>query len=122
MRGRGLAIVIALCMAGGLHSPGVGAADAHDITLPAETAVLKVSPLAGYQIAVQKCQICHSADYINLQPPGMSLAQWTAEVLKMKAAYGAPIDEADVKLLGIYLASTYGDATVPGAERRSTPE
>jgi mono/diheme cytochrome c family protein len=89
----------------------------HVITLPAETAVLTASPLPGFKIAAQKCGICHSADYINLQPPQMSLAQWTAEVVKMQHAYGAPIDDAEIKLLGIYLASTYGDpATVTAAD------
>jgi cytochrome c551/c552 len=73
--------------------------------------------LPGYKIAVEKCGICHSADYINLQPPQMSLAQWTAEMVKMQHAYGAPIDDAEIKLLGIYLASTYGDAaTVTAAD------
>jgi cytochrome c len=81
-----------------------------EITLPAETAVLVSSPLPGYAIATQKCAICHSADYINLQPPHMSLAQWTAEVGKMQHSYAAPIDDAEVKLIAIYLASTYGDA------------
>jgi cytochrome c len=89
----------------------------HDFTLPPETAVLTASPLPGYKIAVQKCGICHSADYINLQPPQMSLAQWTAEMVKMQHAYGAPIDDAEIKLLGIYLASTCGDsATVTAAD------
>ena len=89
----------------------------HDIKLPAETAVLKASALPGYQIAAQKCGICHSADYINLQPPLMTLAQWTAEMVKMQHSYGAPIDDTEIKLLGIYLASTYGDAaTVTAAD------
>jgi cytochrome c551/c552 len=87
------------------------------ISLPPDTAVLTASPLPGYKIAVEKCGICHSADYINLQPPQMSLAQWTAEMVKMQHAYGAPIDDAEIKLLGIYLASTYGDAaTVTAAD------
>ena len=90
----------------------------HAIALPPETAVLTASPLPGYKIAVEKCGICHSADYINLQPPQMSLAQWTAEMVKMQHAYGAPIDDAEIKLLGIYLASAYGDAsTVTAADR-----
>jgi cytochrome c551/c552 len=99
-----------------------GAAQApRDITLPPETAVLTASPLPGYRIAVQKCGICHSADYINLQPPQMTLAQWTAEMVKMQHAYGAPIDDAEIKLLGVYLASTYGDpATVTEADRAPT--
>jgi cytochrome c551/c552 len=95
-----------------------GAAEApHDISLPPETAVLVASRLPGYKIAVEKCGICHSADYINLQPPQMSLTQWTAEMVKMQHAYGAPIDDAEIKLLGIYLASAYGDpATVTAAD------
>jgi len=42
-----------------------------EIKLPQETAKLRASKLPGYAIAVQKCAICHSADYINFQPPGM---------------------------------------------------
>jgi cytochrome c551/c552 len=97
-----LAGVARICLAG----QGV-----HDIKLPAESAVLTASPLPGYEIAVKKCGICHSADYINLQPPQMSLSQWGAEMAKMQHSYGAPIDDAEIKLLAIYLASTYGDAT-----------
>jgi cytochrome c551/c552 len=92
------------------------------MSLPPETAILAASPLPGYKIAVEKCGICHSADYINLQPPQMSLTQWTAEMLKMQHAYGAPIDDAEIKLLGLYLASTYGDpATVRAADIALTP-
>lgn len=78
------------------------------IELPEETAKLKPSDHPGYSIALQKCAICHSADYINLQPPGMNLNQWTAEVGKMQHAYGAPITDDEVKLIGAYLATTYG--------------
>ncbi|MEP6883566.1 MAG: hypothetical protein ABJC66_02340 [Gammaproteobacteria bacterium] len=93
---------------------------AQEIKLPPETAVLRRSDLPGYNIALQKCGICHSADYINLQPPHMTLAQWTAEINKMQHVYGAPIDDAEIGLLGIYITIAYGDATTvkamsPGA-------
>ncbi|MGH8375674.1 MAG: c-type cytochrome, partial [Pseudomonas sp.] len=78
------------------------------ITLPPETAALKPSTLPGYPLAQQKCSICHSADYINFQPPGMSLAQWTAEAGKMQHVYGAPISDQEVNVIGAYLAVTYG--------------
>lgn len=85
----------------------------HTITLPAETVKLKESILPGYMIAQQKCVICHSADYINLQPPSMPLKQWSAEVTKMQHAYGAPITDDDIKLIGEYLAVTYGNEKMP---------
>ncbi len=90
---------------------GAATGDIHEIKLPPEGAALRPSELPGYTIALQKCGICHSADYINLQPPHMSLTQWTAEMTKMQHAYGAPIDETEIKLLGIYFTATYGDAT-----------
>ncbi|MES2412228.1 MAG: c-type cytochrome [Pseudomonadota bacterium] len=80
------------------------------IKLPAETAKLKPSTLAGYQIALQKCGICHSADYIRQQPPGLTQAQWTAEVRKMQHAYAAPLSDSDIDQIGGYLAVTYGSA------------
>lgn len=86
------------------------------ITLPPETAVFKASELPGYALAQQKCSICHSADYINFQPPGMSLAQWTGEAGKMQKVYGAPISDQDVSVIGAYLAATYGSAQVSDAE------
>lgn len=80
------------------------------VTLPLETAKLKPSKLAGYQIAMQKCGICHSADYISQQPPAMTAPQWTAEVRKMEHAYAAPLSDSDVAQIGEYLAVTYGGA------------
>jgi len=86
------------------------------ITLPPETAVFKPSSLPGYLLAQQKCSTCHSADYINFQPPGMSLAQWTAEAGKMQHVYGAPISDRDVSVIGAYLAATYGSAKASDAD------
>lgn len=83
------------------------------IKLPPETAKLKPSSLAGYQIAQQKCGICHSADYINLQPLAMTQTQWTAEVRKMEHAYAAPLSDSDVAQIGEYLAVAYGGAKPP---------
>lgn len=85
-------------------------AEVHTLKLPAETAQLKSSRLPGYVIATQKCATCHSADYIKYQPPGMTLIQWTGEVGKMQYMYGAPLTDDDVKVIGAYLAVTYGSA------------
>lgn len=91
------------------------------IKRPLETAKLKPSTLVGYQIALQKCGICHSADYISQQPPAMTSAQWTAEVRKMEHAYAAPLSDADVTQIGEYLAVTYGGAKPSGLNIASTP-
>jgi cytochrome c551/c552 len=97
---------------------GAGGASAapQDIRLPAENVKLKPAKLPGYGIAMQKCAICHSADYVSYQPPGLSLAQWTAEMKKMQRAYGAPIDDAEVEQLGAYLAVAYGSAKLKDPE------
>ncbi|MBP8925698.1 MAG: c-type cytochrome [Pseudomonadales bacterium] len=86
-------------------------ATAREITLPADTSTLRVSDLPGYAIAQQKCGICHSADYISYQAPGLNQAQWTAEMLKMQHSYGAPINEDEIRLIGAYLAVSYGNAS-----------
>ena len=85
------------------------------ITLPPETAKLRPSPLPGHALAAQKCAICHSADYISYQPPGLNQTQWTAEVAKMQHAYGAPLDDAEVRQIGAYLAVVYGSAKATDA-------
>lgn len=97
----------------GFFMPAASFAQALTLKLPQETAKLKPSKLPGYQVAIQKCAICHSADYINQQPPGMNQAQWTAEVRKMEHAYAAPLSDAEVNQIGEYLAVTYGTAKAP---------
>jgi cytochrome c551/c552 len=87
------------------------------LELPAENVSLRPSKLPGYEIASRQCAICHSADYIAYQPPGMNLPQWTAEVTKMHSTYGAPIAGEDIRLVGIYLTSVYGaSASIPAAD------
>ena len=85
------------------------------ITLPPDVSKLRPSNLPGYALAQQKCGICHSADYISYQPPGLSLAQWTAEMDKMQHSYGAPLDRTEVALIGAYLAVAYGSAKASDA-------
>lgn len=80
------------------------------IELPPETAEFKASPHPGRILATQKCVICHSADYVNLQPGHMSLTQWTAEMNKMQHAYGAPLSTDDIQQISEYLTLSYGDA------------
>ncbi|UVL58833.1 c-type cytochrome [Pseudomonas sp. B21-035] len=80
------------------------------IELPAETVKLRPSQAPGYNLAQQKCGICHSADYIEYQPPGFDRTHWTALVRKMKDSYGAPVSDTDVEVIGEYLAGAYSGA------------
>jgi cytochrome c551/c552 len=86
----------------------------------ADTSKLRPSSLPGYAVAQQKCGICHSADYIELQPPNMTTPQWTAEALKMQHTYGAPIDDREIALLGEYLGVTYGGQAASGPADNSS--
>src|SRR5690349_14111241 len=113
----------ALAVLAATAAMAVSAAPPKEIQLPAETVKLKPSSLPGYAIAQQKCAMCHSVDYIAYQPPGMTVAQWTAEMTKMQHLYGAPISDGEVKVLGVYLAATYGDAkSVTAADRTLAAE
>lgn len=75
------------------------------IDLPPETAKLKPGP--GMDVTSRSCTICHSVDYIYMQPP-LTREQWTATVMKMKKVFGAPIAENDVAIIVNYLLSQNG--------------
>jgi sulfite dehydrogenase (cytochrome) subunit B len=84
---------------------GVAIAEPVTYDLPEETATLKPGP--GVEAAQNNCLACHSADYIETQPPKRGRAFWDAEVTKMIKVYGAPINETDAKTIADYLAQTY---------------
>lgn len=75
------------------------------IDLPAENARLKPGP--GVDTAGRYCMICHSVDYIYMQPP-LTKDQWHAEVMKMKKVFGAPVPDEDVETIVNYLMSQNG--------------
>jgi hypothetical protein len=87
---------------------------AASITLPVEQLRLVPSPLPGYQLAMELCVTCHSAEYVAFQPTS-SRAYWQAATVKMQKTFGAPIPDAAVAPLVDYLVRTYG------AERGTTP-
>lgn len=101
-------LVLAFVALAAFAAAGIAAtrADSNSsITLPPPNIALKDGP--NVALAQGKCLICHSADYIYIQPP-LSKAQWTAEVTKMQKTYGAPIADADIPLLVDYLMSQNG--------------
>jgi sulfite dehydrogenase (cytochrome) subunit B len=68
---------------------------------------LKQAP--GVDVVEGQCGACHSLDYIVMNSPFLSAAQWDAKVAKMINEFGAPIDPADAKTIGDYLKQNYGE-------------
>ena len=67
---------------------------------------LKKAP--GLEAVQGNCSGCHSLDYIMMNSPFPNAALWDAEVTKMIKAFGAPISDADAKVIADYLKKNYG--------------
>jgi hypothetical protein len=77
----------------------------HTIELPQARVELK--PGAGMETTERYCSICHSLDYITMQPQ-FPRAKWNAIVNKMIKVMGAPIPDEDARVIADYLAAQYG--------------
>jgi cytochrome c5 len=99
-------IVIVLILSALTGFAYAGAKDSvHSIELPKVTTELKAGE--GKDVTERFCIICHSLDYITMQPK-FTRAQWTAVVNKMIKVMGAPIPEEDAKIIEGYLTTGYG--------------
>lgn len=89
-----------------LAAPAAAAPRSYD--LPPDTTSFAAGP--NLDVVQGNCGACHSADYIATQPRHLpnERAFWQAEVTKMKAAYGAPIDADDIPKIVDYLVQIYG--------------
>ena len=83
-----------------------GSSSIKSIDIPVIQVDLKQGP--GMEKTSTLCNICHSVDYITMQPP-FSRAQWTGTVNKMVKVLGAPINEDDAKTIIEYLSTSYGN-------------
>ena len=88
---------------------GVAIAASKTITLPPDGVQLKPSALPGFAKAQANCVACHSAEYMQYQPPTAPRPYWDAMVKRMKTVFKAPIDDADMPAIIDYLAKTYGN-------------
>lgn len=79
--------------------------DVHSIKLPDIRIELKSGE--GREKVETVCFICHSLDYITMQPKFLR-AQWTATVNKMRKVFGAPIGDEDARIIIDYLTLQYG--------------
>lgn len=80
------------------------------IALPAaaDEKPVQLKKADGLEKVEANCQACHSLDYIPMNSPFLNAAGWDAEVGKMIKAFGAPIDDADAKVIAEYLKKNYG--------------
>lgn len=108
---------LVLCL---LSLMSVPTAMALEITLPRETAQYTPSDLPGYKLVEQNCLICHSAHYVQYQPPSSTRAYWEAAVHKMKQPFGAFFPDEDIPAMVDYLVKTYG-AERPSASPAKVP-
>lgn len=74
----------------------------------AEEDLITLKPGPGRDKVEAYCGACHSLAYVQMNSPFLTAQQWDAEVAKMIKAFGAPIDEADVKIISDYLKANYG--------------
>jgi sulfite dehydrogenase (cytochrome) subunit B len=74
----------------------------------AEEKPVELKPSPGLDKVEGNCRACHSLDYIQMNSPFLNAAGWNAEVTKMIKAFGAPINDADAKVIVDYLTKNYG--------------
>jgi hypothetical protein len=104
--------LIAFAVFGGIAATGALAAGPPppkapvSISLPGDAGfAFKAGP--GVVPAQRYCLTCHSSAYVSTQP-ALTKAQWTGEVTKMRAVYGAQIPDDQVGPIADYLTTTYG--------------
>ena len=78
------------------------------IPAAAEEKPIELKKAPGLDKVEANCSGCHSLDYILMNSPFPNAALWDAEVTKMIKAFGAPISEADAKIIADYLKKNYG--------------
>jgi mono/diheme cytochrome c family protein len=76
--------------------------------LAQERVPLKPGP--GLDAVTSTCSTCHTLNYIRMNSVFLTPDAWKAEVAKMRAAYGAPIEDDTEATIDKYLAATYAAA------------
>jgi hypothetical protein len=91
----------------GLVLPAAAAAEGKTIAQPPDHPYGALADGSGAQLTRNQCGMCHSTDYVVMQPRG-DAKQWEGVVTKMIKVYGAPISDADAKTIVEYLTAAYG--------------
>ncbi|HNP59684.1 MAG TPA: c-type cytochrome [Nitrospirales bacterium] len=80
---------------------------------------ISFQPGSGSELASRYCLMCHSAEYVYMQPPHPH-GQWMEIVNKMKESFGCPIPNEDMAQLVDYLVtqnSLQPSPSAPPAQR-----
>jgi cytochrome c5 len=91
---------ILLASLGSLSFAEESTASTQSIVLPTDP--FSFQPGKGQEVANAYCSICHSADYIYMQPDH-SEEKWAAIIHKMKRVFGCPIPQDQIPGLATYL-------------------
>jgi hypothetical protein len=70
-------------------------------------------PGPGKDVVEAACATCHSLSYIPMNSRFMTPDVWKAEVTKMRAAFGAPIDDDAATAIITYLTAHYAAPPKP---------
>jgi sulfite dehydrogenase (cytochrome) subunit B len=97
--------VLAWIVSASLVPAAVAMADTHR---PSQTQELtQLAEGAGRDLAVGRCIICHSLEYIPSNAPAMNRAGWDKTIKKMRDRFGAPITDEEAGQILDYLATNY---------------
>ena len=80
------------------------------IELPPEKPAFKQA--TGAELVMANCLICHSSEYISMQPV-LPRTYWEGSVAKMQKVFGAPIPADQVQPIVDYLVKNYGKENPP---------
>lgn len=79
---------------------------------PAQEQALAPGP--GSALASEKCQICHEITHVTRSR--LSREAW-ADMVKLMRERGAPLTDAEAEQIVAYLATHYGPAAAPAADK-----
>jgi hypothetical protein len=77
------------------------------VSPPAFAQRVPLPPGPGKDTVETACAICHTLAYIPMNARFMSADTWKAEVTKMRAAFGAPIDDDAANEIVTYLVAHF---------------
>jgi hypothetical protein len=77
------------------------------VSAPAFAQRVPLPPGPGKDVVETACALCHTLAYIPMNSRFMSADTWKAEVTKMRAAFGAPIDDDAANAIVDYLVAHY---------------